>query len=132
MNSHDYQWLRLPLYLLMLFFLADNIVFSQNGLIEKNTFEAKKAKLRIQNAELAREIKQLQSELTYPTQSRLSDGISIRFVEVSEQSNGEMTKLNEDAKLSERQWYLFSTTVILMAVILISYLRRSKHIMNNY
>ena len=121
------RWLRLPLYLLLLFYLGDNLVFSENGVIETKLLEEKKYRLAQNNLRLRQEIEHLQALDKTSIERLPSKGTSLKFIEIDNPVTGRSIKDIDQAKFSERQWYLFSTTFLLLLVTLFSFIGRSKN-----
>lgn len=128
MENLNTRWIRLPLYLLLLFYVGDNLIFSKNGIIEVKLLENTKSRLLQNNYRLKQEIDHLKlSRETIPKRFP-SDGVSLKFIEIDNPVTGRSIKSIEKAKFSERQWYLFSTTLLLLIVTILSFMSRSGNI----
>ena len=127
MENLNTKWIRLPLYLLLLFYVGDNLVFSKNGIIEVKLLESTKSRLLQNNYRLKQEIDHLKSSSETIPNKFPSNGVSLKFIEIDNPITGRSVKSMEQAKFSERQWYLFSTTFLLLIVTIISFMSRSEN-----
>ena len=128
MENLNTRWIRLPLYLLLLFYVGDNLVFSKNGIIEVKLLESTKSRLLQNNYRLKQEIDHLKSSSETIPNNFPSNGVSVKFIEIDNPITGRSVKSMEQAKFSERQWYLFSTTLLLLIVTIISFMGRSENV----